>query len=115
VSENDQLSHKTEDKPEAVILYLSGEIDSTHSNELSELLTATREATKKNLIIDLTEVKYIDSAGLGVLVSEHTRWVKRGSQFRLCNPNLTVQTVLQTSHLDHFFDIYPSQEEALQE
>ncbi len=115
MAEGGNLSHQIEDTPEAIILCLQGEIDCTHSNELSELLRTTRESTPRNLVIDLSEVKYIDSSGLGVLVSERTRWVKQGYRFRLCCLNPAVQTLLQTSHLDHFFEIYPTREAALQE
>jgi len=114
VTEEAQLSHRIEETPEVLVLCLKGEIDCTHSNELSELLSDLRQSAPKNLVVDLSEVEYIDSSGLGVLVSERMRWVKQGQHFRLCHPNSAVQTVLQTSHLDHFFEIYPTREAALE-
>ena len=110
-----ELSYRKEDTPEAVIICLEGEIDCTHSNALSELLSTTRESNPKNLILDLSQVGYIDSSGLGVLVTERMRWVKQGHEFRLCSPRPAVQTVLRTSHLDHLFNVYPTREAALAE
>ena len=110
-----ELTYRSEDTPGAVVICLKGEIDCTHSNELTEWLKATQESARKDVVIDLSEVDYIDSSGLGALVGERMRCLKQGRRFRLCSPKPVVQTVLQTSRLDHYFDVYPTREAALAE
>ena len=115
MAQDAELTYRCEDTPGAMVVCLKGEIDCTHSNEMIEWLKTTRESAKKNIVIDLSEVDYIDSSGLGALVGERMRCLKHGHHFRLCNPKPIVQTVFQTSRLDHYFDIYPTREAALAE
>jgi anti-sigma B factor antagonist len=107
------FTYQQENRPEAVVVHLGGCVDCTQTNRLVELFQETREKADKDVIIELSDLTYIDSAGLGTLVAERSRWVRKGLQFRLCSPIPAVNSVFRSSHLDRLFEIHPTLEAAL--
>ncbi|MFC0506443.1 STAS domain-containing protein [Micromonospora costi] len=65
------------------------------------------------VLVDLTEVEVIDSAGLGVLVRAHQEARDRGATLCLVAPSRFVLTVLHTMRLDGLFPIVESRADAL--
>ena len=63
-------------------------------------------------IFDLTEVPYMDSAGLGVLVNAHVSCVNRGRRLALAGPADRVRTLLAVTHVDRVLAVFPSLQEA---
>jgi len=66
----------------------------------------------ENIVFDLENVKFVDSAGLGVLVSlyKHTRTHGRSANFIRVQP--AVMQVLEIIKLDRIFELYPDLESA---
>lgn len=67
---------------------------------------------QRNLVIDLSEVPSLDSAGIRALVRGHTSAQRLGGSFRLATPKPAVAKVLELSHLGGVFDMYDSVEGA---
>ena len=65
-------------------------------------------------ILDLTEVPYIDSAGLGVLTNSFVSHQKNGRKFLLVGVNERIRTLFQVTKLDQLFKIFPNVEAARQ-
>ena len=65
-------------------------------------------------ILDLTEVPYMDSAGLGVLTNAFVSHQKNGRKFVLVGVNDRIQTLFQITKLDQLFKVYPTVEAARQ-
>ncbi len=82
-------------------LVLAGEIDSYTAPELAERL----EADPSLLVLDLTDVTFIDSSGLRVLVEGHRRRVEAGSSLTLRTPSAAVQRLLEISGLAGHLDV----------
>lgn len=73
-------------------------------------------APNPSLIIDLTEVPYVDSAALGAFVQAYVSCAKSGRRLALVGVNHRVRTVLHLTSLDLLFPSYatlPEAEEAL--
>ncbi len=89
-----------------------GRIDLSCAFDLRKALTkqVQRGGT---LIVDLTEVLFIDSSGLGALISGFKAAKKMGGGFCLMKPNGQVSYVLRSSALNRVLPIYASREEAL--
>ena len=63
-------SKKTEEKNEIVIIYVKEErLDAHNSGDLKVEMQRVCEKGKKNVLVDLYDVRFIDSSGLGALVS----------------------------------------------
>ena len=70
--------------------------------------------TCKCLIVDFQGINYISSSGLRVLVSLLKKIHKDGGQMALCGMNIAVEEVFSFAGLDTVFQIYMTEEEALE-
>lgn len=90
----------------------AGRIDLSCAFDLRRALTkqVVRDGT---LIVDLVEVLFLDSSGLGALISGFKAAKRIGGGFCLMRPNGQVSYVLHSSALNRVLPIYHSREEAL--
>ena len=72
--------------------YLTG---GDETDELERTIKQLGESGNKHLIVNLADTQHLNSTALGVLISAHTNYVRRGGQMKLC------------------FDVYPSEEQAI--
>jgi anti-sigma B factor antagonist len=68
---------------------------------------------KKNILLNLGGVSYIDSSGIGELVSSFTTVKKDGGSLKLLNLTQKVQDLLAITKLLTVFDVYENEDEAL--
>ncbi len=87
---------------------------------LGEESTALREKVKtllgsgkKKIVLDMANVSYIDSSGLGALVASHTSARAQGATLKLCNLGTKFQEILQVTKLVTVFEVYPSEAAAI--
>jgi anti-sigma B factor antagonist len=102
------------DKKEQYVIFTPQEekLDSTLSPILkSELLTVHAEGYK-NLVLDMSAVKYVDSSGLSALLVGNREFSKEGGIFVIANPQEHVMKLIKISMLDKVFSIVDSIEEA---
>lgn len=97
------------------ILDISGDIDLAHSSEVRRLvLVEFRENRTPKLILNLREVNYIDSSGVASLVEGLKASRDVGSRLILFGLSPIAYEVLQLSKLLKIFEIYDSEEKALE-
>ncbi|HVO70920.1 MAG TPA: STAS domain-containing protein [Aggregatilineaceae bacterium] len=95
------------------IFTLEGRVDSEGAVDLDlALQTATSEG-KSKMILEMSQVRYINSSGLRTLADILTQNRKSGGDLKLVNLHPKVQRVFQIIGFDKFFSIYPTVEEAL--
>ena len=68
----------------------------------------------RKLVIDLLEVDFINSIGLGLIIACRTSMVKVGGSLKLLCSSHNIEKYFQITELDKFFDFYKSEEEALE-
>lgn len=78
----------------------------------SEFVTLQAEGNK-NIILDLSGVKYIDSSGLSALLVGNRIFTESGGIFVICNIGEHVMKLISISQLDKVLNLLPSQEEAV--
>ena len=93
------------------VLRLRGPL--TYDN-LALFQNAIRRETTPTLILDLSDVPYIDSAGLGSLVGAYVSSHKAGQQVVLTGVNERVANLFQITKVEPLFLTFPSLEDALQ-
>lgn len=101
-------------RPEAsaCVVSLSGDLDLLVADELRlTLQQATDE--HRNLVLDLAEVRFVDSMGLGVLVRAAQAARNNGGVTCVAAPSAFFLTVLQTMRLERVFQGFRSVDEAL--
>lgn len=78
----------------------------------SAVTTAVSDGTRLCLI-DMREVTYLDSGGVGLLVAMFRHVTSRGGQFKLLRPSAPARRVLGISQLTRVFDIFDDEGDAL--
>jgi len=68
---------------------------------------------KKNVVLNMAKVPYLDSSGLGELIRCFTTLRKSGGSFKLLSPNRRIIDLLSITKLLNVFDCYDSEESAL--
>jgi anti-sigma B factor antagonist len=97
------------------ILDISGDIDLAHSSELRRVvLIEFREKRTPRVILNLLEVNYIDSSGVASLVEGLKASRDVGSRLILFGLSPIAHEVLQLSKLLTIFEIYDTEEKALE-
>jgi anti-sigma B factor antagonist len=99
---------------ETTIFDLSGDIDFASSPKLRDsVLREIRERHTSRVMMNLTQVRYIDSSGVASLVEGLKASRDLGSRFVLFGLSASVREVLQLSRLIEVFEIYDSEEQAI--
>ena len=108
------MKYSIDKKEEYSVFKLSEEkLDSTLAPALkSEFVTLNAEGVK-NIIIDLSEVKYTDSSGLSALLVGNRLFTEEGGIFVLSSLSEHVTKLIKISQLNNVLTIVPSQEEAV--
>jgi anti-sigma B factor antagonist len=95
------------------VLPLKGEIDLHVSPLVTASLNEMIDKKPERLIVDLSEVSYIDSAGLAALIGAMQRVEGYGGKFALAGLQETVRSIFEISRLDQVFQIFPDTNTAL--
>ena len=96
------------------VLALDGRIVlGEESNSLREHVKTLLAKGEKKLVLNMDNVTYIDSAGLGTLVASHHSAKQSGAAMKLCNLGSKFQEVLQVTKLLTVFDVYNSEAAAV--
>ena len=91
---------------DVAVLDISGRITLGEGNVmLREIVRELLDKGNKKIVLNLSEVQYIDSSGVGELVKTHTTIRNQGGQLRLVNLNKRVNDLLQMTRLSAVFDI----------
>ena len=83
------------------------------SNALREKVKALLAAGQKKIVLNMGNVTYIDSSGLGTLVALHTSARSQGASMKISNLGAKFQELLQVTKLVTVFDTYPSEAAAI--
>ncbi len=96
------------------ILDLKGKITLGEGDELlKEKINSLVESGKQKLVLNLGDVPYIDSAGLGEIVRTYTTVSRQGGQLKLLNLTKRIEDLLSITKLLTVFDTYDSEQEAV--
>lgn len=88
------LSITSAEKVGKTLVTVVGEVDVSNAGELREAVDSALEAAPVEVSVDLAEVSYIDSTGIGVLVGVATRAQEAGVAFSVAHPQTNVKRVL---------------------
>ena len=100
-------------KEGVTILRPMGErLDADNADILKAKIKELFEDGSKTLLVDLAAVRFIDSSGLGALVSGFKSAMSHKGQLVLCGLQEQVRSMFDLTRLNRVFDIYASEEEA---
>jgi len=96
-----------------VVVSLAGELDLYNAHVVRDALLEAAAESPERLVVDLSDVRFIDSTALGVLIETRTKMTNRRA-FLLAAPGLETRRALQISGLDRHFSVHETLGEALQ-
>jgi anti-sigma B factor antagonist len=97
----------------AVVVSLAGELDLYNAEDVRSALLDACAGEPELLVVDLEEVRFIDSTALGVLTEARSTMPDRRS-FRLAAAGLETRRALEVSGLDRHFNVHDTVAEALE-
>ncbi|ABR31037.1 anti-sigma factor antagonist [Thermosipho melanesiensis] len=96
------------------IVQITGEIDISNAQNFKKfVLDNILNKGEKNCILDFSNMSYIDSSGLGILVSLHKSFKINGGEIVLVNLNNNVQNLFRMTSLDKALNLKGSIDEAI--
>jgi anti-sigma B factor antagonist len=98
---------------DVTVLDLKGRFVDDREEIFRETMNRLVRQGKRKVLLNLDEVNYVDSAGLGMLVSRFIRLQTHDGQLRLCNLHRASFRVLHVTNLLSVFKSYDSEEEAI--
>lgn len=91
------------------VMVVNGEVDLYNVSELKKALFDAIDDTVTSLIVDMRDIFYMDSSGIGALVAGQKKMKAKNGKFGLLNIHEDVMNVLKLATLDKFFTIYGSE------
>ena len=99
---------------DVTVVSVEGQLIVGNRHELKQKVLEELENGERKFVVDFEETGYIDSSGLGVLVSLSKKIREQGGELRLASLNEDLRTLFELTKLDTLFKIADSKAEALQ-
>src|ERR1700743_39041 len=90
---------------EVVVVDVEGQLIVGNRQEIKQKVLDELEKGERKFLIDFPRTGYIDSSGLGVLVSLSKKIREQGGELRLANLNDDLKTLFEVKKLDTFFQL----------
>lgn len=97
------------------VVTVAGEVDATTAGQLRDALEARAPGGTRRLIVDLSELEFMDSMGMHVLMRVHRTLEERGGWLSLVAPQAAVMRLLQLSGVGQAIPLYDSVADAVAE
>lgn len=108
------MKTKVTERYEAVVLELKGNVmGGDDTKNFNELLHKLIDEGKKNIVIDLSDVKFMNSSGLGMLIGGLTTMKKANGHLKLARVTEKIESLLIITKLITIFEFYESVDEAI--
>ena len=108
------MAFEVTEKGGVTIIDVEGQLIVGNRQELKQKVLERLDGGERKFLIDFSNTGYIDSSGLGVLVSLSKKIREQGGELRLANLNEDLKTLFELTKLDTLFHISNSRDEALQ-
>jgi anti-sigma B factor antagonist len=104
---------QTKDERGVLVVRVEGQLIVGNRQELKELVQAALDHGERKILLDFGRTGYIDSSGLGALVSIAKKVREAGGELRLAGLNEDLRSLFELTKLDTLFAIDATQDQAL--
>ena len=105
--------NQTRTQSGVAVVQVEGQLIVGNRQELKELVQAALDAGERRILIDFSRTGYIDSSGLGALVSISKKIREAGGELRLSGLNEDLRSLFELTKLDTLFAIAETPQQAL--
>jgi anti-sigma B factor antagonist len=93
---------------------LSGRLTSFEAGALREAVSRLLKEGRKNIVLNLSALQYLDSSGIGELARAYVAVVKQGGEMKAIGLSSRVEEILKVTKLYQVFPEFPNEEAALE-
>ena len=112
-STNKPLRLDVSRRGDATVIKVSGSVSMSEAELLRESLEKLAAERVALIVLDLSEMNFICSLGLGAIISGHLKCRHHHGRIKLVSPTAPVRELLETTRLNKLFGVYESVDEAL--
>ncbi|MDJ0733006.1 MAG: STAS domain-containing protein [Nostocaceae cyanobacterium] len=109
----EQTTYTTEDGTQVIVLMPEGRLDITTAWQFRLKLQECISKLSNHIVVNLSQVNFIDSSGLTSLVAGMRDADKVKGSFRICDVHPEAKLVFEVTMMDTVFEIFETEEEAL--
>jgi anti-sigma B factor antagonist len=95
------------------VIAVEGEIDLFTAPALGEALTAAIDGGLRQIVVDLTATRFLDSTALGVLIAANKRLDEHEGRLTIVNVDESIAKTFEITGLDHVFTMVATRAEAV--
>lgn len=107
------MNIQTETQDRFLVVRLEGDVDAYSSSKIKDELLGLIDRGSSSMVVDVSKVPYMDSSGLGMLVTVLKNINKKHGVLRLTGLNEDLRNIFRLTRLDKVFQIYETVPEAL--
>jgi anti-sigma B factor antagonist len=107
------FSVKIRHRDEVALIDVAGHLTFFEVGALRESIHALLRTKRKNIVLNLTNLMYLDSSGIGELARLYVAVVKQGGAMKVIGLTPKVEEVLKVTHLSQVFQEFPDEQSAL--
>lgn len=100
--------------PQASLIDLCGRLTFFEVGVLRENVSRLLGEGHKHIVLNLSELKYLDSSGIGELARIYVMVLKSGGEMKVVGLSRNIEEILKVTHLYQVFPEFPNEEAALQ-
>ena len=105
---------KIRESGQVTILGISGKLmGGTDADTFRDLIHQLIESGKKRVLVDLASVKWVNSTGVGILITGYTTMRRNKGDMKLLNVSNKIQSILYVTKLNLIFECFDDQDEAI--
>jgi len=96
------------------VLYLSGKLmGGPDADKLRNLIRELIEHNRQYVVLNLKKIDWMNSSGLGILISTHTSLINAGGMSVMCNLSDKVKSLLMITKLEQVLAVYRTERDAI--
>lgn len=107
------MSFSLEQSNDVTIVTVQGQLVVTNRQEFKQMVLDAMEQGARTFVVDFTDASYIDSSGLGALVSLSRRLRDAGGDLRLVGLSDELRTLFELTRLDALFPLFATRADAV--
>ena len=107
------LRVEVQQRGDLAIVKLSGSASMDVCSTLQERLYDLIDLEVKRLVLDMSELDFMSSVGLGAIIAAHLRARHRNCEIRIVGPKPRILELLDLTRLTRLFDVFKSMDEAI--
>ena len=103
-----------DDKNGVVVLQVAGKLmGGPDADAFQDQIKQILDGGRRKILVDLGDVSWVNSTGLGILIAGHSTVTKSGGELKLCKVSRRVESILMVPRLNMIFESYADEAQAL--